>query len=244
MPKARETKLKVDLVEHTPDPEKTIAMAARQCYYPDDALKLKLELSDEWVEAFLTKLISSGHTSTLEHASFVFFVSGISRACSHQLVRHRMASFSQQSQRYVSFEDGFMYVVPPSIKKDKANLERFRASMEAIAEAYAELGMSGVKAEDARFLLPNAAETKIAVTMNARSMLNFFKERTCRRAQWEIRAMAEQMLDKLREVAPTIASFAGPTCKTEGICWQSEKDSCGLWKSLGAERRDKVAGSF
>ncbi|MEK7447306.1 MAG: FAD-dependent thymidylate synthase [Patescibacteria group bacterium] len=229
------------MVEYTPEPEKTIAVAARQCYYKDDALILKDQISDEFVTRFLGELISSGHHSTLEHASFTFFISGISRACSHQLVRHRIASYSQQSQRYVNFGEGFTYICPPSIKKDKEKLKIFEDEMEKIAAGYDKLGKLGIKPEDARFLLPNAAETKITVTMNARSLLHFFEERTCTRAQWEIRAMATKMLEQAKEVAPIIFQYAGPTCRTQGICWQSEKQSCGTWKTLGGERKDRIA---
>ena len=239
--KAKPVTLKVNLIEYTPDPEQTIAVAARQCYYKDDSLLLKNQISAEFVENFLGELISSGHHSTLEHASFTFFISGISRAASHQLVRHRIASYSQQSQRYVNFGEGFSYIIPPTIKADKVALRIFKNMMEKIADDYTKLGELGIKPEDARFILPNAAETKITATFNARSLLHFFEERLCSRAQWEIRAIANEMLREVREVAPIIFKYAGPTCQTQKICWQNEKQSCGLWRTYQGERRDRFA---
>ena len=237
--KSKPVKLAVSLIEHTPDPEKTIALAARQCYYKDDSRLLANQLSKEFVEEFIGKLISSGHHSTLEHASFTFFISGISRACSHQLVRHRIASYSQQSQRYVNFGDGFSYIIPPSITANKEAKAEFTKIIEEIAKGYEKLGKDGIKPEDARFLLPNAAETKITATFNARSLLHFFEERLCNRAQWEIKALATEMLKEVTKVAPLIFKYAGPTCKTERICWQNEQQSCGKWKTLDGERRDR-----
>ncbi len=156
----------------------------------------------------------------IEHPNFTFAIEGISRACSHQLVRHRLASYSQQSQRYVSEESGFDYIIPPVIKEDKELKKTFISLMKDAQKAYnamvQKLNEKGIKGEsanqDARFLLPNAAETKIMVTMNARELLHFFRQRCCNRAQWEIRAMAEQMLKLVKKTAPTIFHEAGPGC--------------------------------
>jgi thymidylate synthase (FAD) len=215
-----EARLKVILLQHTPNPEETVAMAAKLCYSPADieSLKDKIEKKDQ--KAFVEKLVKMGHMTPIEHPSFTFAVEGISRACSHQLVRHRLASYSQQSQRYVSEEAGFDFIIPPSIKKNKELKAAFITFMKEAQKAYNlmvhKLNEQGIKGEaanqDARFLLPNAAETKIMVSMNARELLHFFRQRCCNRAQWEIRCMAEQMLKLVKKTAPTIFHKAGPGC--------------------------------
>lgn len=205
--------MKVVLLQHTPEPELTVALAARLCYSPAGIGELQSRLSRSDIQAFLDKIMSLGHQSVLEHASFTFGIEGISRACSHQLVRHRLASFSQQSQRYVTFaEREFPLVTPPAIADSEKRAAIFAEAMEACAAAYKALVDDGTPAEDARFVLPNAAETKIIVTMNARELLHFFSLRCCERAQWEIRAMAVEMLRLLKPVAPTIFRQAGPDC--------------------------------
>jgi thymidylate synthase (FAD) len=216
----RESKVKVILLRNTPNPEETVAMAAKLCYSPSDikSLKEKIEAKDQ--RRFVEKLVNMGHMSPIEHASFTFAIEGISRACSHQLVRHRLASYSQQSQRYVSEESGFDYVIPPLIKEDKELKRFFEDFMEKAQDAYNRLvrrlnekGVEGESAnQDARFVLPNAAETKIMVTMNARELLHFFRQRCCNRAQWEIRQMAVEMLKLAKNVAPVIFEKAGPGC--------------------------------
>lgn len=218
-----EAKLKVILLRHTPNPEETVAMAAKLCYSPSDieSLKEKIETRDQ--KAFVQKLMKMNHMSPIEHASFTFAIEGISRACSHQLVRHRLASYSQQSQRYVSEgsqQSVFDYIIPPSISEDKEAKEAFESFMLEAQKTYdflaKRLNENGVKGEtanqDARFALPNASETKIIVTMNARELLHFFKQRCCLRAQWEIREMAEEMLKLVKKVAPTIFAKSGPGC--------------------------------
>lgn len=215
-----EAKLKVILLRHTPNPEESVAMAAKLCYSPSNitSLKDKIEAKDQ--KAFVSKLIQMGHLTPIEHPTFTFAIEGISRACSHQLVRHRLASYSQQSQRYVSEESGFDYVIPPVIKEDKELKRAFVAFMKEAQNAYnnmvIKLNEKGIKGEsanqDARFILPNAAETKIMVTMNARELLHFFRQRCCNRAQWEIRKMSEEMLKQVKKIAPIIFSKAGPGC--------------------------------
>jgi thymidylate synthase (FAD) len=240
--------MKVKLLTYTPEPEKYIATAAKLCYASSDVDTLLEGLTDEKIEAFVNMLASIGHESPIEHVSFTFAVEGISRACSHQLVRHRIASFSQQSQRYVSF-DGFEYVTPPNISEDADALALYEEQMQSAAESYRKLtdlltkkhydkliesGMDEKTAkskaeksaiEDARFVLPNACETKIILTMNARSLMNFFKLRCCNRAQWEIRAVAVEMLRCVSEVAPNLFKNAGPSC-VHGQCTEG-KMSCG-----------------
>ncbi len=225
-----EAKLKVVLLRYTPEPEAVVAMAAKLCYSPSDveSLKEKIEAKDQ--KEFIKRLVKMGHMSPVEHISFTFGIEGISRACSHQLVRHRLASYSQQSQRYVSVkgqgargkgqELTFDYVIPPSIAKDddaRMAFERFMAdaqkTYDLLIEKLNEKGITGEAAnQDARFVLPNAAETKIIVTMNARELLHFFNVRCCERAQWEIREMAFQMLQEAKKAAPDIFEKAGPGC--------------------------------
>ncbi len=215
-----EAKLKVILLRHTPNPEETVAMAAKLCYSPSNitSLKDKIEAKDQ--KSFVGKLIQMGHMTPIEHSTFTFAIEGISRACSHQLVRHRIASYSQQSQRYVSEEAGFDYVIPPVIKEDKELKRAFIAFMKEAQNAYNimvnKLNEKGIKGEsanqDARFILPNAAETKIMVTMNARELLHFFRQRCCNRAQWEIRKMSEEMLRLVKKKASIIFYKAGPGC--------------------------------
>ncbi|HXX57384.1 MAG TPA: FAD-dependent thymidylate synthase [Thermodesulfovibrionales bacterium] len=215
-----QAKLKVMLLRHTPNPEATVAMAAKLCYSPSDIGSLREKIEEKDQNAFVERLVKMGHMSPVEHASFTYAIEGISRACSHQLVRHRLASYSQQSQRYVREEAGFDYVVPPSISGDRELKEYFEECMAEAQKAYDHLvrklhekGITGESAnQDARFVLPNASETKIMVTMNARELLHFFRQRCCNRAQWEIRRMAVEMLKLAKKVAPVIFAKAGPGC--------------------------------
>lgn len=202
----------VTLIEHTPNPEMTVALAARLCYSPSSItdLRAKLDVSD--VEAFLDKIMSLGHHSVLEHASFTFGIEGISRVTTHQLVRHRIASFSQQSQRYVSHKEDFTSIMPDSIAQNPDAREIFAFMSETVHKAYTQLIAIGIPAEDARYILPNATETKIIMTMNARELLHFFALRCCQRAQWEIREMSIEMLRLVKVLAPAIFREAGPGC--------------------------------
>lgn len=204
--------MNVTLIEHTPNPEQTVALAARLCYSPIsiDDLREKLESTD--IEKFLDKIMSLGHHSVLEHASFTFGIEGISRVTTHQLVRHRIASFSQQSQRYVSHKEHFTSIMPDSIAMDPDAREIFAFMSETVHKAYAQLVEMGIPAEDARYILPNATETKIIMTMNARELRHFFALRCCQRAQWEIREMSVEMLRQVKKVAPVIFRDAGPGC--------------------------------
>lgn len=215
----------VTLISHTPDPERAVAAAARLCYSADPAEEIMEGLSQAKTSTFLEKLVEMGHYSPLEHASFTFAISGVSRALSHQLVRHRIASYSQKSQRYVS-EDQFEYVIPPSVAGNPETRDLFESRMKAIQEDYNRLIALGVPKEDARYLLPNACQTSLVCTMNARSLMNFFHLRTCTRAQWEIRQLAQEMLRQVKKVAAAIFANAGPACASEGICREG-KMSCG-----------------
>ena len=217
--------MKVALLQYTPEPESTVALAARLCYSPAGIDELKEKLSGADTTAFLEKIMSLGHQSVLEHASFTFGIDGISRVTSHQLVRHRIASFSQQSQRYVSHKEKFAAVIPETIAARPELLKRFEARLKELHLLYGEMIEAGVPAEDARYLLPNATQTNIIMTMNARELLHFFALRCCERAQWEIRAMAVEMLRLVKEVAPTVFRDAGPGCLA-GPCPEG-KLTCG-----------------
>lgn len=245
--------MNVTLIAHTPDPEKVVAAAAKLCYSSSDVQTLMDNLTPEKVESFVKLLASYGHESPVEHVTFTFGIEGISRSCTHQLVRHRIASYSQKSQRYVS-EKGFEYVTPPAIAANEQALACYEKAMAQMDEAYNTLadlletshyeefiaaGKSEKEAasaarkiaiEDARFVLPNGCETKIIVTMNARSLINFFHHRCCNRAQWEIRAVAQEMLRLCREVAPALFSHAGPSC-LNGPCPEGAM-TCGCVKEM------------
>ena len=216
--------MKVNLIKYTQEPEKTVAVAARLCYSPVGVDDLMNELSDESVEKLVKFVIKSGHLSTTEHINFTFAIEGVSRALTHQLVRHRIASYNQQSQRYVKFKDNFEYILPPSIEKDKDSRKKFEDLISDIHSLYKELLASGIEAEDARYILPNASETKIIVTMDGRELLHLFTVRCCNRAQWEIRELATKMLKLVKKVAPLVFEKAGPNC-LRGSC-QEGKFKC------------------
>ncbi len=217
--------MRVYLLAHTPEPEKTVAMAAKLCYSPSGIAELSSRVEESNQEKFLEKVIGLGHLSVLEHAGFTFGIEGISRATSHQLVRHRLASYSQQSQRYVKVGKDFEYVSPHTISSDDKLKKKFDEAVGMLHSVYRDLVNAGVPAEDARYILPNAAATKIIVTMNARELLHFFTLRCCERAQWEIREMACEMLRLVKQVAPTIFKNSGPGC-VRGKCTEGEM-TCG-----------------
>lgn len=229
----------VKLVRHTPEPERTVAMSARLCYSPIGAAQLEERISDEQAANLVRRLVSMGHLSTLEHVTFTFAIEGVSRVLTHQLVRHRIASYSQQSQRYVKEHD-FETILPPSVAANAEAQAKFSALMAEIQSLYNEFTEAGIPAEDARYILPNAAETKIVCTFNARSLLNFFSLRCCTRAQWEIRALANKMLAECQKVAPVIFENAGPTCVSEGVCHEGAM-SCGRLQAILAQRAKEQA---
>ncbi|MEA4847656.1 MAG: FAD-dependent thymidylate synthase [Clostridiaceae bacterium] len=241
--------MKVTIIQHTPEPEKLVASAAKLCYSPVGIENIMGGLDEAKVDKFLKMLMDLGHESPVEHVSFTFGVEGISRVLTHQLVRHRIGcSYSQQSQRYVCLTQ-FEYIIPPEIEKIPAAKERFIKAMEEDQRIYNELaellkeghmkkylseGKTEKQAramaektaiEDARYVFPNACETKIVFTMSARALMNFFKQRCCNRAQWEIREMAEEMLRQVKGVAPILFKNAGPGC-VAGQCPEGTM-SCG-----------------
>ena len=266
--------LKVKIIAHTPEPDKVVAQAGKLCYSAVGVDEITQKLTEEEIARYVNMLASIGHESPLEHVSFTFAIEGISRACTHQIVRHRIASYSQQSQRYVKLEQ-FEYIIPPAIEKNPEAKRIFIETMERDQKAYDELvdllledilidknaadygscikevlkenpdvapDRSKVldlyakkffedyrKAEkqaieDARYVFPNACETKIVITMNARSLLHFFNVRCCNRAQWEIREMATEMLKECKKIAPALFKKAGPDC-VYGKCGEG-KMSC------------------
>lgn len=232
--------LSVELLASTPNALSLIYAAFRQCYHAgfvaDMWPRLVEGAVDREVQAdFVRKVLESGHDSPIEHASFTFAVAGISRACSHQIVRHRLASYSQQSQRYVD-GSSMDYVLPPAIAKIPEARERFEAFMDEVGNAYRDLkgileahGRKDKAKEDARFVLPQAAETRIVITMNCRALLHFFHLRCCLRAQWEIRALAEAMLALCKAELPAIFATAGAKCESLGYCPEAPRFACGRY---------------
>lgn len=235
-------KLKVILLRHTLSPEETVALAAKLCYSRSTIADLNEKISSKDQSEFISKLMDMGHESVLEHASFTFGVEGVSRVLLAQLTRHRIASFSVQSQRYVSYENGFGYIIPESIiALGEDAVERFHSQMQTVEGWYTDwqklLGKGEKSNEDARFVLPNACETRIMVTMNVRELRHFFSLRMCNRAQWEIRNMAEEMFRLCFETAPALFMNAGPAC-IRGKCPEGEK-SCGQSAAI-REAREKL----
>lgn len=240
--------MRVELLAHTPQPERVVAAAAKLCYSSSGVENIMEGLDEEKTEKFLDNLMDMGHESPLEHMSFTFGIEGVSRSLLAQITRHRMASYSVKSQRYVK-EGQFEFIVPPEIAAEqKANeiflnamrqdMEQYNALTDILKEkhtrTFLQQGMEPKAAErkaekkaieDARYVLPNSCETKMVATFNARSLLNFFKHRCCERAQWEIRDCAVQMLKLVKEVAPTVFRTAGPSC-LKGPCPEG-KMSCG-----------------
>lgn len=238
----------VILLAYTPAPEHTVAAAAKLCYSSSDINQLNDSLTDEKAASFVEMLSEIGHESPIEHASFTFGIEGVSRSLLAQITRHRMASFSVKSQRYVR-EGSFEYVTPPEIEGDAEAKKLYDEMMAEDQKCYDRLAAilkeKHIKAfiaegkdektaarlaekkaiEDARFVLPNACGTQMVMTMNARSLMNFFKVRCCRRAQWEIRDVADQMLSLVSAVAPNLFKNAGPSC-VRGACSEG-KMSCG-----------------
>ena len=225
---AKETKMKVMLLAHTPDPEKICGIAARVCYKNIDIEEAMRGATPQEIQRSLDTCLRSGHMSVIEHANFTFGVEGISRALTHQLVRHRIASYSQQSQRYVD-KSNFSFIMPPSIKGEPELEKKFVEFVQSIP--YDEFA-AGAPKEDARFVLPNACETKIIITMNARSLYNFFELRLCTHCQWELRMLAQRMLELVRAVAPNMFKYAGPPCAYRGVC--REKEPCPMLQAYGA----------
>jgi len=234
--------MNVKLLDVTQDPVRLIYAACRQCYSADfggDIFETE-HPDNETMESFVRKIVCSGHESPLEHVKFSFAIEGVSRALTHQLVRHRIASYSQQSQRYVK-ETDFDYVMPPSIAGDEVLEHEFLGIMEKIQASYNRMlahfkakGKSGEKVnQDIRFVLPQAVETKIIVTMNCRELRHFFRLRCCARSQWEIRALADRMLAICYQELPSVFGGTGAKCVELEYCPEEEKFSCGKYPLKG-----------
>lgn len=235
-----ESKLRVELLSMTEEPVGVIYSACRQCYAAKFSYDIHKDCFDEAdkskQEEFIKGIVKSGHETPLEHVSMSFAIEGVSRTCTHQLVRHRLASYSQQSQRYVK-EFDFDYIVPPSIKQDKKLLGIFENTMRAIQDNYISvvniLKEKGKKSEscyeDARFLLPGAAETKIVVTMNCRELIHFFKVRCCTRTQWELKGLADAMRGICKKVLPAVFEKSDAKCVSLGYCPEGPKFTCGRY---------------
>ncbi len=217
--------LRVILLSHSPHPERAVATAARNCYSPRDIESIDENWTDEDVAKMVSRVRDAGHLSTFEHTMFTFGVSGVSRALTHQLVRHRHMSYEQKSQRYIKVKGQFDYVTPPSITARPDVKAKYDRLMGEIAAFYQEALAAGTPAEDARFALPNAAETQIVVTANARALLDFFTLRTCNNAQWEIRELAFAMLRLAKRAAPNLFVRAGATC-VRGYCNEPNGPEC------------------
>ena len=224
--------MKVKILTHTPNLEDVITSAGKLCYSKVGVDEISKKSTKEDTERFVKMLSDMGHHSPLEHVSFTFAVEGVSRALTHQLVRHRIASYSQQSQRYVNLEETFDFVYPNAIINEGLSSEyaeimdyihsKYVDLTQKLEEKYLARGIDKRSAnkkaiEDARYVLPNACETKIVFTMNVRTLLHFFEKRCCVRAQEEIRLLANEMLRQCREISPTLFNNAGATCK-RGYC--------------------------
>ena len=233
--------MKVALIRHTLAPEEVVALGARLCYSRARVDDLLERVSSRDQTDFVQKIMGMGHDSVLEHASFTFGVEGVSRVLLAQITRHRLANFSVQSQRYVSYESGFGYIVPPKIEALGAEaVAEFEQQMDTLHQWYTgwqeRLGTGEGGNEDARFVLPGACETRMMITMNVRELRHFFSLRMCSRAQWEIRALATEMHRLCMEVAPALFANAGPGC-LRGACPEGQK-SCGKAGEIRRARKE------
>ncbi|MFH1513330.1 MAG: FAD-dependent thymidylate synthase [Bacillota bacterium] len=234
-----QVKQRVELVRHTADGEALTALAAKLCYAGGDVSALLERIQKNDQRAFIRKLLKMGHESVMEHISFTFLIEGVSRSLLAQLTRHRIASFSVQSQRYVGYENGFGYIVPPAVETlgTEAVLE-YTAQMDQILLWYKDWQKKLGTNEDARFVLPNACETRLLMTMNVREIKHFLELRMCRRAQWEIRQLAETVFALCYAQTPELFAEAGPGC-LRGACPEGKK-SCGQRNAVRMEREEFI----
>lgn len=210
--------MKVKLICYTPEPERVCASAALTSPGSGGTSEIFESLDLEKARKTLRRIMGYGHVSVIEHANFTFSLEEVSRALTHQLVRHRIASYTQQSQRYVTYDTLKEYVMPPSIADKPEAKQIFDETLENISKTYQKLLEMGIQKEDARYILPNAAKTNIIVTMNARELRHFFNLRCCARTQWELREVATEMLRQVKKVAPSLFENAGPNCVELGYC--------------------------
>ena len=214
--------MKVKLLRYTADSELLCGAAASATIKSGRPSEILEKMDAETAKRKIRQVTGYGHASVIEHASFTFSIEDVSRALTHQLVRHRIASYTQQSQRYVTYDTLEKYVTPPSITNDQQAKKTFDDTLEKISETYQKLLKIGIPKEDARFILPNAAKTNIIVTMNARELRHFFNLRCCARAQWEIRQAALEMLKQAKKTAPALFENSGPTCVELGYCTEGK----------------------
>jgi thymidylate synthase (FAD) len=214
--------LKVKLLRYTADAELLCGTAAQTTIKSGKPSEILEEIDSETAKRKIKMVTGYGHASVIEHASFTFSLEDVSRAMTHQLVRHRIASYTQQSQRYVTYDTLEKYVTPPSITDNDEAKKTFDDTLEKISETYQKLLKIGIPKEDARFILPNAAKTNIIVTMNARELRHFFNLRCCARAQWEIIEVAVEMLKQAKKAAPALFENCGPTCVELGYCTEGK----------------------
>ena len=210
--------MKVKLLRYTADAELLCGAAALTSTKSGSPSKIFEKMDSETAKNIIKRVTGYGHVSVIEHASFTFSIEGVSRAMTHQFVRHRIASYTQQSQRFVTYDTLEKYVTPKSIAENSNAKKIFDETLEKISETYQKLLTVGIPKEDARFILPNAAKTNIIVTMNARELRHFFNLRCCTRSQWEIREVATEMLKQAKEAAPALFENAGPSCVELGYC--------------------------
>ncbi|MBO5738034.1 FAD-dependent thymidylate synthase [bacterium] len=205
---------------------KTVYTACRTCYSADTPFEIYNSTDDkEKMLKLIERVISSGHYSTIEHIQVSFSISNISRACSHQFVRHRHISFSQKSQRYVKEKGQFDYLIPPTIARDEELKAKFESFMDEISRLYCEFTEAGIPAEDARAVLPNAAATSMVASLNLRELIHIANLRLCTRAQYEIRCMVKAMCDAIIAEEPWLKPYLVPKCERLGFC--DEDKSCG-----------------
>lgn len=210
--------MKVQLLRYTTDAERLCGAAALTTTKSGTPSEVLAKINPNTAKEVIKRVTGYGHGSVIEHASFTFSIEGASRAMTHQLVRHRIASYTQQSQRYVRYDTLKNYVTPPSIAENANAKKEFDEGLKKISETYQNLLQMGIQKEDARFILPNAAKTNIMVTMNARELRHFFNVRCCARAQWEMREAATEMLTQAKKTASALFENAGPTCVELGYC--------------------------
>ncbi|MEM2336255.1 MAG: FAD-dependent thymidylate synthase [Candidatus Bathyarchaeia archaeon] len=210
--------MRVKLLRYTADPELLCGAAALTSSKSGSPSEIFDSIDLERARQTIKRVTGYGHMSVIEHASFTFSIEEVSRALTHQLVRHRIASYTQQSQRYVTYDTLKKYVTPPTIAQNSEAKKIFDETLESISAAYKKLLEMGIPKEDARYILPNAAKTNIVVTMNARELRHFFNLRCCARSQWELREVATEMLRQVKRVAPSLFENAGPTCVELGFC--------------------------
>jgi len=223
--------VQVTLINYTPNPELTIAVAARSSASSLSATKLWDTLSPRQVESLLKQLLDSGHLSPFEHVNFTFVIDSVSRVTSHQLVRHRLASYTQQSQRYVNVKE-HKYITPPKVLAHPEFLVKYQQAVESAQKLYCDMVEAGIPYEDARYILPQAVETQLVMTMNARELLHACSLRLCLRAQWEIVELFERIKSEVKKVAPYIGAELKPKCYRLGYC--DERESCGIFPTKAA----------